>query len=397
MKSFVYYAPTKVFFGFDAEKHIAPALKSLGVKKVLLHYGGGSIKKIGLYDNVVYELEQAGISYIDFGGVEPNPKIDMVRKGVQICKENGVDFILGIGGGSVSDSAKAISFGAASELDPWHIIEMNTPPANPIPMGLVLTIAAAGSEMSNSCVITNSTLNLKRGCNSDQGRPVFAFMNPKTTVTVPMYHTAAGAVDIMMHTMERYLTADGDTPLTDGIAESVLLSVKRSMAVLLNDPENLEARSEIMWASSLAHNDITGCGRNKTFTCHKIEHDLSGLHDDITHGAGLAVVFPAWCKYVYHNDIDRFYKWSVRIWDAQPCDDKEKSIIEGIKNMEHTFKLWGMPSSMSELGISECEYDTIANLTTSGGTSEVKSFGGQTLGKKELFDIYHLMEKDRNR
>lgn len=392
MDSFVYYAPTKVFFGRDAESHIGEALKSRGYKKILLHYGGGSIKKNGLYDRVTAELNRAEIPFIEIGGVEPNPKVELVREAVKVCRREGVDFILGVGGGSVSDSAKAIALSVNSELDPWEVIITNTAPAKPLGMGLVLTIAAAGSEMSNSCVITNGELNLKRGCNNDQNRPVFAWMNPENTLTVPAYHTAAGAVDIMIHTMERFLTSDPVTPLTDSIAVGLLRSVIDSGNKLAKNPSDYEARSEIMWASSLAHNDLTGCGRNKTFTAHKIEHDLSGMHDSITHGAGLAVVFPAWCTYSYKDGIDRFYEWAVRVWDAKKCDDKGKTILEGIANMKKTYISWGMPATMAELGVKPEEYEAIASLTTANDTSKTVSFGGKRLGTKEIIEIYKLME-----
>ncbi|MEG1642011.1 MAG: iron-containing alcohol dehydrogenase [Synergistaceae bacterium] len=392
MNSFVYYTPTKVFFGEDAESHIGEALKSYGATKVMLHYGGGSIKKNGLYDRVVAELNKAEIPFVDFGGVEPNPKVELVREAVKVCREAGVDFILGVGGGSVSDSAKAISFAVPSALDAWDIIVNNMPPKKPIGMGLVLTIAAAGSEMSNSCVITNGATNLKRGCNNDQARPVFAFLNPKNTLTVPAYHTSAGAVDIMMHTMERYLTSDPDMPLTDSFAEGLLSSTIESGNRLSVNPNDTEARGEIMWASSLAHNDITGCGRNRTFTAHKIEHDISGYHDEVTHGAGLAVVFPAWCKYSYKDGIDRFYKWAVKVWGAGQNENKEEAILEGIKNMQNCYKNWGMPITMAELGVKPDEYETIANLTTSNDSVKLKSFGGKLLGTKEIIEIYKLME-----
>jgi len=363
----------------------------MGVKKVLLHYGGGSIKKAGLYDKVTEQLKGAGIEWVDFGGVEPNPKLSMVRAGIALCKKEGVDFLLGVGGGSVSDSCKGIALGLALDADPWEAVMKNLVPEKQFPMGLVLTIAAAGSEMSNSCVITDEEHGLKRACNHNMNRPALAFMNPENTLTVPPYQTAAGVVDIMMHTMERYLTDDPETPLTDGIAEAVLASVKDCGTRLMKDPGDLEARTDMMWASSLAHNDITGCGRNKTFTAHKIEHDLSGVHDNITHGAGLAVVFPAWCRFAYKSGIDRFYKWAVNVWQAKPGEDKERVILEGIDHMVRYFKSLGMPVTMRELGISPEEYEYIAGLTTNGDTTQLLSYG-RTIGRKEIMEIYRLAE-----
>ena len=391
MKPFTYYTPTKVFFGEDAESHIGEALKSRGVKKALLHYGGGSIKKIGLYDKVVSQLNEAGTPFVALGGVEPNPKIGLVRKGVELCRAEGVDFLLGVGGGSVSDSCKAIGMGLATGLDPWEVVVKNIAPEHPFPMGLVLTISAAGSEMSNSCVITNEESNLKRGCNHDANRPAFAFLNPANTLSVPKYQTAAGVVDIMMHTMERYLTNEPETPLTDRIAEGLLKTVKEYGARLMEDPQDLEARAQIMWASTLGHNDITGCGRNKTFTAHKIEHDLSGVHDNITHGAGLAVVFPAWVRYEYKHGVDRFYQWAVHVWDAAPGEDKERAILEGIDHMVDFFRSLGMPTTIGELGVKPEEYETISKLTTDGDSKKLASFGGP-LTSAEIREIYRLAE-----
>ncbi len=391
MKSFTYYTPTKVFFGEDAESHIGEALKGYGVKKVLLHYGGGSIKRIGLYDKVVAQLNGAGIPFVEVGGVEPNPKISLVRKTVELCRAEGVDFLLGVGGGSVSDSCKAVGLGLATGLDPWEAVVKNIVPEKPFPMGLVLTIAAAGSEMSNSCVITNEEKHLKRGCNHDANRPTFAFMNPANTLSVSPFQTAAGVVDIMMHTMERYLTNEPDTMLTDRIAEGLLRTVRECGARLMKDPADLEARAQVMWASTLAHNDLTGCGRNKTFTVHKIEHDLSGVHDNITHGAGLAVMFPAWVRYEYRNGLHRFAQWAVNIWDAAPGDDPEQTILEGVENMVSYFRSLDMPTTMEELGIKPEEYAYISQLTTDGDSKKLPSFGGP-LTSREIQEIYRLAE-----
>ena len=391
MKSFVYYTPTKVFFGEDAETHIGEALKAYGVKKALLHSGGGSIKKIGLYDKVVEQLRQADIPFVEVGGVEPNPKISLVRKTLELCRAEGVDFLLGVGGGSVSDSCKAIGMGLSTGLDPWEVIVRGIVPEKPFPMGLVLTIAAAGSEMSNSCVITNEESHLKRGCNHDANRPTFAFMNPANTLSVSQFQTAAGVVDIMMHTMERYLTNEPATLLTDRIAEALLRTVRECGSRLMEAPDDLEARAQMMWASTLGHNDLTGCGRNKTFTVHKIEHDLSGVHDQITHGAGLAVLFPAWVRYEYKNGLDRFAQWAVNVWDATPGPDQEKTILEGVDHMVAFFRSLHMPTTMEELGVKPEEYAYISQLTTEGDKKPLPSFGAP-LTSREIQEIYRLAE-----
>ena len=392
MYDFVYDVPTKVYFGEDAESHIGEALTSIGVRKVLLHYGSERVRQTGLIGKVTAQLEGAGIAWVELAGVEPNPKIGLIRKGVELARQEGVDFLLAVGGGSVCDSVKGIAMGLTTGRDPWEIIAGGIIPEKRFPMGVVLTISAAGSEMSDSCVITNDELNLKRGSNGTHNRMTFAFMNPLNTVSVPAWQTAAGTVDITMHTMERFLTNDPATPLTDSIAVAVVRRVIECGAILRDNPADIDARADIMWASSLAHNDITGCGRRKTFTAHKIEHDLSGVHDNITHGAGLSVIFPAWVLHEYRYGLDRFYDWAVRFWDAEPSDDKEKTILDGVAKMRAFYKSLGMPLTMAELGISPDEYDMLADFTTAGGTKTLPSFG-HMLSKDDVIDIYKIAEK----
>ena len=397
MKSFTLYTPTRIFFGEDADSNIGPALSSYGFKKVMIHYGSNRVVNNDLMKKVTDQLDQAGIAYCELGGVEPNPKITLVRKGVEFAREQQVDFILGIGGGSVCDSSKAIALGLATGMDPWDVISNGVKPEKPFPVGVVLTMAAAGSEMSNSCVITNSELSLKRSTNQDANRMLVAFMNPRNTITVPPFQTAAGSVDMMMHTMERYLTDEPATPLTDGIAVSLLRTVREQTELVVKDPSNVEARGELMWASSLAHNCLTGCGRNMTFTVHKLEHDFSGFKDSITHGAGLAVLFPAWVLHEYKHGIDRFYTWARDVWDADPDgtaatdEQKEQAILAGVSNLKKTYSSWGMPSTLADLGISPSDYETVANLTTNNGTKTIPSFGRQ-IGKEEILEIYKLAE-----
>lgn len=392
MMNFIYEVPTKVYFGEDAEDHIGEALRSIGTRKVLVHYGSERVRSSGLLDKVTGELEGAGIGWVALGGVEPNPKIGLVRKGVALARKEGVDFLLAIGGGSVCDSVKGIAMGLTTGLDPWEVIAGGILPQKRFPMGAVLTIAAAGSEMSDSCVITNDEVHLKRGSNGPHNRMTFAFMNPLNTASVPPWQTAAGIVDIMMHTMERFLTDEPPTPLTDNIAVGLLRRVIECGAALRDNPDDLEARADMMWASSLAHNDLTGCGRHKTFAAHKIEHDLSGVHDNITHGAGLAVIFPAWVLFEYRHGLDRFCDWAVRVWDAEDKGDKEQTILDGVARMRSFYRSLGMPLTMQELGITPDEYDHLAGLTTAGGTKQVLSFGHH-LGKEEIIAIYRLAER----
>lgn len=391
MRSFTFYTPTKVFFGEDAESHIGPALKAYGAKKVLIHYGSDRIKKTGLFDKVTDQLRSVGIDYVELGGVEPNPKISMVRRGIELVKKEGVDFILGIGGGSVSDSAKGIRLGLSLDMDPWEALVSGKVAEHPFPMGLVLTISAAGSEMSNSLVLSNEELHLKRGANNDGNRMEFAFMNPANTLTTPPFQTAAGVTDIMMHTMERYCTNEPATPLTDALAIAILKTVKEYGKRVYEHPDDLEARGEIMWASTVSHNNLTELGRAKrTFTGHRIEHDISGVHDNVTHGAGLATVFPAWCLYEAPCDYGRFASLMREVWDAKSTDDAE-AVKEGVANMRAFYKSIGMPTTMSELGVDPSEYEYISGLTTNGGANPIPSFRG-VLTQEDIINIYKLAE-----
>lgn len=390
MQNFMYNTPTQVFFGRGVEKEIGPQLKARGYKKIMLHYGGGSIKRTGLYDKVTASLQDAGIDWIELGGVEPNPKISFVRECLDICRKEQIDFILAVGGGSVIDSAKAIAMGLANEKDPWEIITGGKMPEKTFPVGAVLTISAAGSEMSNSHVITNEEFHMKRGLNTEMVRPVIAFMNPENTFTVSPFQTGCGIVDIMMHTLERYLTLDEDAILTDRIAEALLVSVKEAGPAALKNPEDYDARSTLMWASSLSHNGLTGCGKNSGFTVHKLEHDFSGLFDHIAHGAGLSVLFPAWAAYVYKDNVKKFARLAEKVMDIPASEDKEAMALAGIQAFKAYFHSLGMPVTMAELGVPADAYEQIANLTTANDTKKVPGF--RELTKADLLAIYKLAE-----
>jgi len=392
MYDFQYYTPTKVFFGKKAEAQAGSVIAAYGAKKVLLHYGGGSIKKSGLYQKVIDDLKTNGLEYCELGGVEPNPKIDLVRKGIQLCKKEGVDFILAVGGGSVIDSAKGICLGLANNCDdPWQMITEKTPPQKGFPLAVILTIAAAGSEMSFSHVITNPEVQLKRSLNHDLLRPIYAFMNPELTYTVSPYQTACGIVDIMMHTIERYFVPNYDTDLTDRIAEGLLVAVKNAGKAAMADPCDYEARATLMWASSLSHNGLTGCGKEYLFTAHRLEHDVSGIFDHVAHGAGLAVLFPALAQYIYKHDIRKFAQFAVRVWGIEMnFDHPEETALKGIFATKDFFASLGMPTTMAELGISPEDYEKIADKTTNNGTITVNSY--QQLNKDDLIKIYKLAE-----
>ena len=302
MNNFNFYTPTKVVFGKDSIDQVATQIKNFGGSRVLIHYGGQSAVKSGLIDRVKTLLDEAGIFHVELGGVVPNPHLAKVREGIMLAQENNIDFILAVGGGSTIDSSKAIAYGLGeSEFDVWDLYEHTRAPKASFPVAAVLTIAAAGSEMSDSSVITNEKTGQKRGCNSDLCRAKFAIMDPTYTLTLPDYQTMSGCVDIMMHTMERYFT-QGDVPdITDVIAEGLIKTVMKHAKVLHTDPANYESRAEVMWASSLSHNGLTGCGhKGSDWASHRLEHEIGGMFD-VTHGAGLAAIWPSWARYVYKD------------------------------------------------------------------------------------------------
>lgn len=373
MQDFIYYAPTKVYFGKGKQKEVGEIIKGYGYQKIMLQYGKGSIKKSGLYDEIMASLSASGIEVVEMGGVEPNPKITFVREAVKLAKEEKVEMILAVGGGSVIDSCKYTAAGAASDCDPWEFPTRKSTVTEALPVGCVLTLAAAGSEMSSSAVITNLDLNMKRGFNSDFNRCKFAICNPELTYTVDKYQTACGVVDIMAHTMERYFTVCDPTDLTDRIAESLLRAVVDAGKVLMENPCDYEARATVMWASSLSHNDLTGCGRENALAVHQLEHALSGEFDHIAHGAGLAVLFPAWGRYVYRHNIPRFAQFARRVWDVTEADD-EKAAVLGIESMAEYFASLGMPVRLRDFGIEGDCMDKLADLCTFGKQRSVKSY-----------------------
>lgn len=373
MQDFIYYAPTKVYFGKGKQKEVGEIIKGYGYQKIMLQYGKGSIKKSGLYDEIMASLSASGIEVVEMGGVEPNPKITFVREAVKLAKEEKVEMILAVGGGSVIDSCKYTAAGAASDCDPWEFPTRKSTVTEALPVGCVLTLAAAGSEMSSSAVITNLDLNMKRGFNSDFNRCKFAICNPELTYTVDKYQTACGVVDIMAHTMERYFTVCDPTDLTDRIAESLLRAVVDAGKVLMENPCDYEARATVMWASSLSHNDLTGCGRENALAVHQLEHALSGEFDHIAHGAGLAVLFPAWGRYVYRHNIPRFAQFARRVWDVTEADD-EKAAALGIESMAEYFASLGMPVRLRDFGIEGDCMDKLADLCTFGKQRSVKSY-----------------------
>lgn len=393
MQSFNFHTPTKIIFGRDIEQQIGPELKAHGGSRVLLHFGGGSVQRSGLLAKVKASLDKAGLTYAELGGVEPNPKVSLVREGIRLCQAEGVDFILAVGGGSVIDSAKAIAHGYAENRDPWEYIARGETPKKTTPLATVLTLAAAGSEMSNSCVLTNEETHLKRGLTTELNRPLVSFLNPENTFTVSKFQTGCGIVDTMMHTLERYFTPDPDTDLSDRLAEGLLIAVRDAGRAAIENPTDYEARATLMWASSLSHNGLTGCGRRHCFTVHKLEHDISGLHDHVAHGAGLSVLFPAWAKAVYHADVRKFAQLAVRVWGCEmDFAHPARTALQGIRAMQSYFKEIGMPVLMPELEIFPAHYEAMVNLTTANGTKSAPSCYGE-MDKARILEIYRLAEQ----
>lgn len=352
MAGFTYYTPTKVVFGKETEQQTGELVKAAGAEKVLIHYGSGSVIRSGLLDRVKETLCKEEIEYVELGGVVPNPRVSLVYEGIELAKREGVDFILAVGGGSVIDSAKAIGYGVANEGDVWDFYDRKRTADACVPIGVILTIAATGSEMSDSSVITKEEGWVKRGYNSDLCRPVFAIMNPELTMTLPDYQTACGCADILMHTMERYFTNGDQMEITDSMAEALLRTVMKNALILVNEPDNYDARAEIMWAGSLSHNGLTGCGStDKDFATHGLEHEIGGMFD-VAHGAGLTAIWGSWARYVYRDCLHRFSRFAVNVMQIDPKDKKEEMVaLEGIAAMEAFFRKINLPVTMKELGI----------------------------------------------
>ena len=394
MKDFNYYAPTRVVFGREAEAQLPALIKQYGGTKVLIHYGGGSARRYGLLDRVEQMLHEAGIDFVELGGVVPNPLLSKVKEGIGLCCREGVDFILAVGGGSVIDSAKAIGYGVPYEGDVWDFWDGKAVPQACLPIGVMLTIPAAGSEMSSSCVITQDEGLIKRGVNSDLCRCRFAIMNPERTYTLPPYQTAAGATDIMMHTMERYFSKYEDALLTDAIAEALLRTVKEAVPVVLKNPEDYRYRAAIMWASSLSHNDLTECGTEKDFACHKLEHELSGLFG-VTHGAGLAAIWGSWARYVMDKHMNRFVQFAVNVMGVRnDFTDPRATALKGIEAIERFFHAIGMPTSIPELigrQATDEEIDEMVRKCSRDGKMNIGAM--EVLKPSDMGNIYRSANK----
>lgn len=391
MRDFNFYAPTEVVFGKQSEEQVARLVRHYGGTRVLVHFGGQSAKRSGLLDKIIALLDADGISHVELGGVVPNPRLSLVKKGVALCRDEKVDFILAIGGGSVIDSAKAIGYGVGYEGEPWDFWTGKAVPASCLPIGVVLTIPAAGSEMSSSCVITNDENNDKRGVNSNLCRCKFCIMNPERTFTLPAYQTAAGATDIMMHTMERYFTVYDDMTLTDAIAEALMRTVKDSAMEVMRNPTDYRHRAQIMWAGSLSHNDLTECGSTKDFATHRLEHELSAMFD-VTHGAGLAAIWGSWARFVLLGHEARFARFATNVMGVD-CDftDLRRTAERGIEATERFFSSLGMPVSIHELlgrDITDDEIEEMARRASHDGQITLGNI--RVLKREDMVEIYKM-------
>ena len=389
MLNFELYTPTKVVFGKNTESQVGDLIKENNAKKVLLHYGGESAKRSGLLDKVCDSLTEVGIDHVTLGGVVPNPRMSKVYEGVELCQKEGVDFILAVGGGSVIDSAKAIGYGVAMGGDAWDFYNSTRSITDCLPIGCILTIAAAGSEMSNSSVLTNEDGWLKRGTKSDLCRPKFAILNPELTYTLPKYQVACGCVDILMHTMERYFN-NTTMELTDHLSEALMRTVIMNAKILMNRPDDYQANAEIMWASSISHNGILGCGTDGgDWASHQIEHELGGMFD-VAHGAGLSAVWGSWARYVYKENVERFAQFAANVFEIPCGNDLDEAALAGIEAMEHFYQLIEMPISISELGVHLTE-DQIKQLAWKCSFKNTRTVGViKKLGSDDLEAIYKM-------
>ena len=392
MSNFEFYTPTHVYFGRDTQRQVGDLVRAQGCKKVLVHFGGQSARRSGLLDQIEASLDAAGVAHVQLGGVVPNPHLSLVYQGIDLCKKEGVDFILAVGGGSVIDSAKAIGYGLCMDGDVWDLYDHTRRAEGCTPIGVVLTIAASGSEMSNSSVITKEEGGIKRGYNDEICRPKFAIMNPELTMTLPDYQTACGCTDILMHTMERYFTQGDSLEITDSIAEGLLRTVMAQAVILRDDPKNYDARAEVMWAGSLSHNGLTGCGHSESdFASHRLEHELGGMFD-VAHGAGLAAVWGSWARYVCKHDIGRFAQFAVRVMGCpMDYDNPENTALAGIEALENFYRRLDMPTNLRELGladVTDAQIHEMAEKCTNGGKNRIGNF--VPLGESDIEKIFKM-------
>ncbi len=387
MDNFNFYSPTEFVFGKERENEVGKYVKKYGGSRVLIHYGGGSAVRSGLLERVKKSLADEGLYYVELGGVKPNPRDTLIYEGIALCRRENIDFILSVGGGSCIDSSKGIAAGVHYEGDFWDFYTRKSEIKTALPIGTVLTIAAAGSEGSGGSVVTQESTKLKRDAGSDLLRPVFSVLNPELTCTLPAYQTACGAADIMAHVFERYFTNTPEVEITDRLCEAVLLTMVKETPRAIAHPENYDARANIMWAGTVAHNDIVGVGRSQDWNSHGIEHELSGLYD-CAHGAGLAVIMPAWMEFVMSHNVMRFAQMAVRVWGCEMnFENPEATAKQGIVRFRKFLHDIGLPINLAELGARE---EDIPLLVKNQGIGDGKTWGFVQLSSDDITEIYNI-------
>lgn len=390
MLNFDFHNPTRIIFGKDTQKQIGALLKP-HARKVLLHYGGSSIKKSGLYDTVIASLKESDVDFVELGGVVPNPRLSLVHEGIALCKKENVDLILAVGGGSVIDSAKAIAIGFYYEGDVWEVYEQRKPTSRALPVATVLTIPAAGSEASDSTVVTNEEKQMKLGYGSRCLRPLLSVMNPELFFTLPKNQIANGVADMMSHIFERYFTNTEHTDLTDGLCETTLKTIMKNALLVSADPRNYDAWCQVGFGGTVAHNDLLGLGRAQDWACHGMEHELSAIYD-VAHGAGLAVLTPSWMKYVYKTNINMFVQFAVNVMGVEGSyRDPDAIVLEGIARLRGFFVKMGLPSTLSELGIGKDKLELMARKASGEAYGAEHPLGGlKKLYWQDVLEIYKL-------
>ncbi len=390
MNNFTFYSPTYFAFGKEEENTAGAYVKRFGGSKVLIHYGGGSVVRSGLLDRVKASLTDAGLDFVELGGVKPNPRSGLVYEGIELCRQEKVDFVLAVGGGSAIDSAKAIAAGVLYDGDFWDFY-MGKPITKALPIGTILTIAAAGSEGSGDSVITREEGMYKRGASGEAIRPAFSILNPALTQTLPSYQTACGITDIMAHLLERYFTNTKDVEVTDRLLEGLLMTMIHEAPKVMANPDDYQARANIMWAGMIGHNNSCGVGRDQDWASHNLEHELSALYD-CAHGAGLAVVFPAWMEYTMNHDVMRFAQLASRVWGcAMDFQHPEVTAKAGIQAFRHFLKSIGMPQTLAELGGKEADVPYLAHTAAYGNGNGGTTGGFVVLKEEDMANIYRLM------
>lgn len=386
MENFTFQCATKIIFGKGTEEELRNEIKRYGKKILFHHYGDGVIERIGLYDKVMKILKEEEVEIIELKGVKPNPRLSLAKEGIEICKKNAVDLILAVGGGSVIDSAKTIALGAKYDGDVWDLYEGKEEPKDALPLGVILTIPATGSEASDGAVITNEAGMYKRPIHSQLIRPKFSILNPEVTYSLPKFQTAAGGIDIISHVMERYFTPTKNVEFTDRLCEATINTVKSNLERVLKDPNDYEARANIMWCGTIAHNDLLGTGRTEDWASHMIGHEIGAMFD-WAHGATLSIVTPAWMKYVYKDNIPRFVQFAVRVWAIdEEFENPEKTALAGIEKMTEFFKKVGLPTSLREANIDESKIEEMAQKCTKDGPVG----GMKALYKQDVINILKM-------